>query len=84
MSRRAAPHFTKGRNLNMNNGKYTVFIPKRGRNDNERYVAVNGKRMLIRCGEAVTVPYEFKEIIEQSQRQDRMSDAYIAENRKDD
>ena len=68
----------------MNNEKYTVFIPKRGRNDNERYVAVNGKRMLIRCGEAVTVPYEFKEIIEQSQKQDRLSDAYIAENRKDD
>ena len=68
----------------MNSEKYTVFIPKRGRNDNERYVAVNGKRMLIRCGESVNVPYEFKEIIEQSQMQDRISDAYIAENRKDD
>lgn len=40
--------------------------------------------MLIKCGESVTVPYEFKEIIEQSQKQDRLSDAYIAENRRDD
>lgn len=78
-----APYLMKGRNI-MNNGKYTVFIPKRGRNDNERYVAVNGRRMLIKCGESVAVPYEFKEIIEQSQKQDRISDAYIAENRKDD
>lgn len=68
----------------MKNGKRMVFIPKRGRNDNERYVAVNGKRMLIRCGESVTVPHEFAEIIEQSQKQDSVSDAYIAENRKDD
>lgn len=68
----------------MKKERYTVFIPKRGRNDNERYVAVNGRRMLIKCGESVTVPYEFKEIIEQSQKQDRIADAYIAENRKDD
>ena len=68
----------------MNNERYTVFIPKRGRNDNERYVAVNGRRMLIKCGESVAVPHEFKEIIEQSQKQDRLSDEYIAENRKDD
>ena len=61
----------------------TVFIPKEGRNDNERYVAVNGRRILVRCGEPVVVPAEFAAVIERSQRMSAMSDAYIAENRRD-
>lgn len=62
----------------------TVFIPKSGRNDNERYVAINGKRILVRCGEAVEVPAEFAAIIEQSQLMEKQSDAYIAQNRRED
>ena len=62
----------------------TVFIPKNGRNDNERYVAVNGKRILVRTGEAVSVPLPFAQVIDHSQRMDRCSDEYIAENRRDD
>lgn len=61
----------------------TVFIPRRGRNDNYRYVAINGKRMLIRCGESVDVPVDFAEVIEQSYKQDAESDSYIARNRRD-
>ena len=62
----------------------TVYIPKRGRNDNFRYVAINGKRMLIKCGEAVEVPADFAAIIEQGQKQDEESDNYIASNRRED
>lgn len=62
----------------------TVFIPKNGRNDNERYVAINGKRILVRTGTAVRVPAHFAEVIEQSQRMDRCSDEYIAKNRRQD
>jgi len=62
----------------------TVFIPKNGRNDNERYVAVNGKRILVRTGEPVSVPLAFAEVIERSQRMDRQNDDYIAKNRRDD
>lgn len=62
----------------------TVFIPKRGRNDSERYVAVNGKRMLVRTGEAVELPLEFAEVIENSQKMDIQSDSYIAQNRRED
>ena len=61
-----------------------VFIPKRGRNDNFRYVAINGKRMLIKCGEVVEVPEDFAAIIEQGQKQDAESDNYIASNRHED
>ena len=60
-----------------------VFIPKRGRNDNFRYVAINGKRMLIKCGEVVEVPADFAAVIEQGQKQDAESDDYIASNRRE-
>lgn len=61
----------------------TVFIPKRGRNDSERYVAVNGRRMIVRCGESVEVPSEFAAVIEQSLETERLSDEYISENRRE-
>ncbi len=62
----------------------TVFIPKLGRNDSERYIAVNGKRMLVRTGEAVELPVEFAAVIENSQKMDMQSDDYIAQNRRED
>lgn len=62
----------------------TVFIPKLGRNDSERYIAVNGERMLVRTGEAVELPVPFAEVIENSQKMDAQSDDYIAKNRRED
>lgn len=62
----------------------TVFIPKTGRTDTERYVAVNGKRILVRTGEPVEVPLCFAAVIEESLKMDRLSDEYIAENRRED
>lgn len=55
----------------------TVFIPKRSKNDTERYVAVNGENMLIQTGKAVEVPIKFAEVIEASQRQDAAAEAFI-------
>ena len=67
-----------------NAGYNTVFIPKNCRNDNDRYVAVNGKRILVRTGEPVSVPVPFAEVIEHSLGMDRRSDEYIARNRRED
>lgn len=67
-----------------NTGYKTVFIPKNGRNDNERYVAVNGRRILVRTGEPVSVPAEFAEVILHSLGMDRRNDEYIASNRRGD
>lgn len=55
----------------------TVFIPRRSKNDTERYVAVNGENMLIQTGKAVEVPLRFAAVIEASQRQDRAAEAFI-------
>ncbi|MBQ9692102.1 MAG: hypothetical protein IJV70_02995 [Clostridia bacterium] len=55
----------------------TVFIPRRNKNDTERYVAVNGENMLIQTGKAIEVPLRFAEVVENSQRQDRAAEAFI-------
>ena len=62
----------------------TVFIPKKGRNDNERFIAINGKSMLVRTGEPVELPEEFALVIENSLKMEKLSDDYIAENRRED
>jgi hypothetical protein len=68
----------------MKNALKTVFIPKQGRNDSERYIAINGKRLLVRTGESVEIPAEFAAVIENSLKMAAHSDDYIAENRRDD
>ena len=55
----------------------TVFIPRKSKNDTERYVAVNGENMLIQTGKAVEVPLRFAEVIENSQKQDSLAEAFI-------
>ncbi len=55
----------------------TVFIPRKNKNDTERYVAVNGDNMLIQTGISVTVPEKFAEVIENSQKQDAAAQACI-------
>ncbi|MBQ2730158.1 MAG: hypothetical protein IJF69_05235 [Clostridia bacterium] len=55
----------------------TVFIPRKNKNDTERYVSVNGENMLIQTGKAVEVPTRFAEVIENSQRQDSAAEAFI-------
>ena len=69
---------------NTENKTKTVFIPKKGRNDNERFIAINGHSMLVRTGEPGELPVQFAQIIENSLRMERLSDDYIAETRRED
>ncbi len=55
----------------------TVFIPRKNKNDTERYVAVNGENMLIQTGKQVEVPVRFAEVIENSQADDAAAEAFI-------
>lgn len=55
----------------------TVFIPRKNKNDTERYVAVNGENMLVQTGRAIELPIRFAEVIEASQRQDSAAEAFI-------
>lgn len=63
--------------------RYTVFIPRLHKNDDALFVAVNGKRMLIRKGEAVDVPREFYEVIANSERQTALSEQFILSRSRD-
>lgn len=58
----------------------TVFIPKQSRNDTERFVAVNGERILVQTGKTVKVPKRFAEVIENSEAMAAVSAAYIDAN----
>ncbi len=57
-----------------------VFIPKTSRNDNERFVAVNGERILIQTGKSVEVPERFAEVIKNSEAMAAEAAAYIEAN----
>lgn len=54
-----------------------VFIPRKNKNDTERYVAVNGDNMLIQTGISVKVPEKFAQVIENSQKQDAAAQTFI-------
>ncbi len=71
-------------NTNSKKSNRTVYIEKRGRYDDERYVAVNGRRLIVKCGTPVSVSEEFAEVIEHSIAQDRLSDEFIAKKRMGD
>lgn len=58
----------------------SVFIPKQSRNDTERFVAVNGERILVQTGKTVEIPERFAEVIENSEAMASVSAAYIDAN----
>lgn len=60
--------------------KRTVYIPRKSKNDTERYVAVNGENMLIKTGVAVEVPAPFAEVVEESLRVDSAAERFIEKN----
>ena len=64
----------------MENTLETVFIPRRNKNDTERYVAVNCENMLIQTGKPVEVPAKFAYVIRQSQKSDAQAEAFIEAN----
>ncbi len=59
---------------------FEVFIPKQSRNDTERFVGVNGERILIQTGKTVKVPKRFYEVIKNSEEMAAVSAAYIDAN----
>lgn len=54
-----------------------VFIPKTDKNDDALFVAVNGRRMLIRKGETVEVPPAFAEVIAHSVQAGQDAERFI-------
>ena len=60
-----------------------VYIPKESRNDDSLYVAVNGRRMLVKKGVQVMLPKMFAEVIKNSQKQDAAAQKYIEDNATD-
>ena len=55
----------------------TVFIPRESKHDDALFVAVNGRRMLVRKGEAVALPLPFAAVVRHSQEMNRRADSYI-------
>ena len=58
----------------------TILIPKESRNDTERFISVNGERILVQTGKSVEVPERFAEVIKNSERMAAVSAEYIDKN----
>lgn len=57
-----------------------VFIPRQSRNDTERFIAVNGERILVQTGKNVGIPEKFAEVIRNSEEMAAVSAEYIDAN----
>lgn len=55
----------------------TVFIPKENKHDDALFVAVNGRRLLVRKGEPVELAECFAEVIRHSQEAKKHAEDYI-------
>ncbi len=58
----------------------SVFIPKQSRNDTERFIAVNGERILVQTGKTVEIPEKFAEVLRNSEKMAAISAEYIEAN----
>lgn len=56
----------------------TVFIPKRDKHDDSLFVAVNGRRMLVKKGENISLPAPFAEVIRNSFSAEKLAEEYIS------
>ena len=54
-----------------------VFIPKESKHDDALYIAVNGRRMLVKKGESVALPIPFAAVVEASLNARREAERYI-------
>ena len=57
-----------------------VFIPRESRGDTERFIAVNGERILVQTGKTVEIPEKFAEVLKNSEEMAAVSAKYIDEN----
>ena len=58
----------------------SVFIPKQSRNDTERFIAVNGERILVQTGKTVEIPERFAEVVRNSEKMAAICAEYIDAN----
>lgn len=56
----------------------TIYIPKKSRDDDAQYIAVNGKRYLIKKGVPVRVPKFVAAVWHNAEEQQRKAEAYIS------
>ena len=54
-----------------------VFIPKSNKHDDAQYVAVNGRRILVKKGEVVKLPAAFAEVIRNSETAASHAESFI-------
>lgn len=62
--------------------KVPVFIPKTGPGDDARYIAVNGKRILVQTGKQVMLEPKYAEVIRNSLTAEEQAMAYIEATQK--
>ena len=55
----------------------TVFIPRESKHDDAQYIAVNGRRMLVKKGEPVALPKPFAEVVKASFAAKQTAERYI-------
>ena len=60
--------------------KVPVYIPKTGPGDDARYVAVNGKRILVQTGKTVYLEPKYAEVILNGMDADEKARQYIEDN----
>lgn len=58
----------------------SVFIPKQNRNDTQRFVSVNGERILVQTGIEVKIPAKFAEVLKNSEEMQAQAESYIEAN----
>ncbi len=57
-----------------------LFIPKKSRDDTERFLAVNGENVLVKTGVTVKVKRKFKEVYDNSVAQEAAAEEFISNN----
>ena len=57
-----------------------LYIPKKSRDDTERFLAVNGENILVKTGVKVKVKRKFKEVYDNSVAQEAAAAEFIANN----
>jgi len=55
-----------------------VFIPKKDKHDDSLFVAVNGRRILVKKGETVSLPAPFAEVIRNSFIAEEQAEKFIS------
>ncbi|MGI6745198.1 MAG: hypothetical protein BWY46_00737 [Firmicutes bacterium ADurb.Bin300] len=65
-----------------NNGEQlvSIFIPKQNRGDTQRFVSVNGERILVQTGVEVRIPEKFARVINNSDEMQAQAESFIQAN----